>query len=135
MSNIGKSESNVAVRLPPDLQEAVEALAENLAQSEPLILYRQAQARLDADHQAHTLLERLSAAQADLRARQGRGGAITQADIDQLRVLQHQVQTNRTIMDYAQAQQAAIAYLPEVNQEISQLLGVDFAALAGPASC
>lgn len=135
MSNSRKTEQYLAVRLPPDLQEALESLAENLAQAEPLVLYRQAQTRLDADHQAHSLLERLSAAQADLRARQARGGALTQAEVDNLRALQRQVQTNRTIMDYAGAQQAAIAYLPEVNQEISQLLGVDFAALAGPASC
>jgi hypothetical protein len=38
-------------------------------------------------------------------------------------------------MDYALAQQEALAYLPQVNQTISELLGVDFAALAGPASC
>jgi len=135
MSNSRKTERNTVVQLPPDLQEALDALAENLAQSEPLVLYRQAQARLDADPQARTLLERLSAAQADLRARQGRGGTINQADIDNLRALQRQVQTDHTIMDYARAQQAAIAYLPEVNYEISQLLGVDFAALAGPGSC
>ena len=115
MNNSRETEYNVPVRLPPNLQEALEALAENLAQAEPLVLYRQAQTRLEAARQAR--------------------GAITQADIDQLRALQRQVQTNRTIMDSAGAQQAAIAYLPEVNQEISQLLGVDFAALAGPASC
>lgn len=135
MNNSRETEYNVPVRLPPNLQEALEALAENLVQAEPLVLYRQMQTRLEADHRARALLERLSAAQADVRARQARGETITQADIDQLRALQRQVQTDRTIMDYAQAQQAAVAYLPEVNQEISRLLGVDFAALAGPGSC
>lgn len=41
----------------------------------------------------------------------------------------------RFIMDFAETQQLASAYLPEVNQEISQLLGVDFASLVRPAGC
>ena len=80
------------------------------------------------------MLDRLAKAQSDLRVRQAHN-AVTQADVDQLRAIQRQVQSNRKIMDYARTQQAAVAYLPMVNQEISQLLGVDFAALAGPGSC
>lgn len=122
--------------LPPNLLAATEALAAQLIYAEPIALYRRAQARLDADAGARALLERFSAAQADLRARSGQSeGSVTQAGVDHLRDLQRQVQTNRAIMEYAETQQAALAYLPEVNREISQLLGVDFASLAGPASC
>ena len=60
---------------------------------------------------------------------------MTQADIDRLRVLQNEVQANKIIMLFVETQQAAIAYLPGVNKEISQLLGFDFAGMAGPASC
>jgi len=38
-------------------------------------------------------------------------------------------------MEFAMAQQEAVAYLPQVNLEISEMLGVDFASLAGPGSC
>jgi hypothetical protein len=38
-------------------------------------------------------------------------------------------------MAYAQSQQEALAYLPEVNYEISRLLGFDFAGIAGPSGC
>jgi len=125
---------NTSPTLPPDVLAAIEALAENLLHAEPLVRYHQAHARLEADRRARDLLERFAAAQADLRVHQARG-TVTQAAVEELRVLQNQVQANRVIMDYAATQQAAIAYLPEVNQEISELLGVDFAALAGRASC
>jgi cell fate (sporulation/competence/biofilm development) regulator YlbF (YheA/YmcA/DUF963 family) len=72
--------------------------------------------------------------QAQVRKHQG-DGTITQFDVDRLRSLQRQVQVNSTLMSYASAQQTALAYLPEVNVEISQLLGLDFASLAGPPGC
>jgi hypothetical protein len=47
-----------------------------------------------------------------------------------------ETQANRLIGGYIQTQDNATAYLKEVNQEISQWLGVDFAALARrPNSC
>ncbi len=118
----------------PDLLAATQALAENLLASEPFAIYQQASARFNADPHARGLLERLSQAQADLRRRQmGRG--VTQADVDRLRALQKEVQSNDVIVDYATTQQSAVAYLREINQEISELIGTDFAALSGRSSC
>ena len=122
------------LNLPSNLLTATERLATVITSAEPIAAYLQAKARLDNDPQARDLLECVSSAQSDLRMRQANGN-ITRADLDHLRSLQRQVQSNRLIMDYAETQQAAIAYLPQVNQEISQLIGVDFASLAGPASC
>lgn len=130
---INKMDTKV-VTLPENISTATEQLAAAILHAEPIAAYQQAKARLDADPEAHELLERFARAQMDLRQRQAQN-VITQADIDQLRALQRQVQSNQRIMDYAETQQRAIAYLPSVNQEISQLLGVDFASLAGPASC
>lgn len=128
-----KMDTNV-VTLPENISTATEQLAAAILRAEPVAAYQRAIARLEADPEAHELLERFSRAQADLRMRQAKN-AVTQADVDQLRALQRQVQSNQKIMDYAETQQIAIAYLPEINDEISQLLGVDFASLAGPASC
>lgn len=125
---------NSNLNLPSNLLTATERLATVMTSAEPFAAYLQAKARLDNDPQARDLLECVSSAQSDLRLRQVNGN-ITQADLDHLRTLQLQVQSNRLIMDYAETQQAAIAYLPQVNQEISQLIGVDFASLTGPASC
>ncbi len=126
--------ANQPVTLPAGVREALAALELALLNAEPIIAYTRAQARLDASPEARDLIERLSAAQTDLRARQSRN-TLTQADVDKVRALQREAQSNRVIMDLIEAQQAANAYLPEVNQEISALLGVDFAALAGPGSC
>jgi cell fate (sporulation/competence/biofilm development) regulator YlbF (YheA/YmcA/DUF963 family) len=120
--------------LSNDILTAAERLADAISQAAPVAAYQQAKERLDGDAQARELLERFSKAQADLRVHQSRN-AVTQAEVDAARALQREVQANRTIMDYAETQQAAIAYLPEVNQEISLLIGIDFASLAGPASC
>lgn len=120
--------------LPVEILTAAEQLADALLHAGPIAAYQQAKARLDGDKHARELLERFLKTQSDLRVRQSLN-AVTQTDVDQLRALQREVQSNRIIIEYAETQQAAIAYLPRVNQEISQLLGVDFASLAGPASC
>jgi cell fate (sporulation/competence/biofilm development) regulator YlbF (YheA/YmcA/DUF963 family) len=120
--------------LPASLTVALETLAAALARSEPMAAYHQAQANLEADPASLNLLQLFSMAQSELRLRQT-DGTMTPANVGRLRDLQNQVQANPTIMAYARAQQAALAYLPEVNLEISQLLGPDFAAVAGPFGC
>ena len=120
--------------LNPSMQEAADALIGNLLASEAFVRYQQAQAYLKEDRQARTLLEQLSQAQADLRKMQSNSG-VTQAEIDNLRTLQEQVQHNNVIMTYAQTQQGAVNFLREINNEISQLLGIDFASFANHTTC
>jgi cell fate (sporulation/competence/biofilm development) regulator YlbF (YheA/YmcA/DUF963 family) len=120
--------------LSPDLLAAADGLAEALAQSEPIAAYHRARQALDTDAAASGLLNELMTAQAGARRRQTNGG-LTPADVEQLRALQNEAQANRIIMTYIRTQQAAVAYLPAVNREISQLLGVDFAALSNTATC
>ena len=120
--------------LNPYMQEAAEALINNLLASEAFIRYQQAQAVLKADHQARTMLEQLSQAQADLRKKQATNN-VTQAEIDDLRALQEQVQDNKIILTYAQTQQVAVNFLREINNEISQLLGINFASFANHSTC
>ncbi len=117
-----------------ELQQATESLIENLLASEAFQVYHRAQQELNSDPQARSLLERLSALQADLRRKQSLN-AVSQADIEELRTVQRQVQTNQVIMQYARSQQEAVNFLREINAEISQLLGVDFAALAKQNTC
>jgi cell fate (sporulation/competence/biofilm development) regulator YlbF (YheA/YmcA/DUF963 family) len=120
--------------LSPDLLAAADGLAEALAQSEPIAAYHRARQALDTDATASGLLNELMTAQAGARRRQT-NGRLTPADVEQLRALQNEAQANRIIMAYVRTQQAAVAYLPAVNMEISQLLGVDFAALSNTATC
>lgn len=122
------------MNFPAELYEATDSLIQNLLASEPFLTYQQSQVQLDADSEARALLKRLSGLQAGLRRKQANGG-VTQAEIAELRTVQAQVQANAAIAAYAQAQQDAVNSLREVNQEISQLLGMDFASLARQSTC
>ena len=122
------------LNLPPSLNEATDSLIQNLLASEPFLAYHQSNERLESDAQARGLLQRLSELQSGLRRKQS-NGAVTHAEIDELRAVQTQVQANAIIMAHAQSQQEAVNFLRGINQEISQLLGMDFALLARQSTC
>ena len=120
--------------LTPAMYEATEALASNLLASEVFVCYQQARRRLDQDEEARALLDQLVQMQANLRQKQA-DRRLTQTEIDALRGLQEQVQRNKVVMTYAKTQQEAINLLRQINQEISQLLGINFAVFAGRSTC
>ena len=120
--------------LSPDLLAATHALADTLIQAEPLAAFHHALKALNGDTAATGLLDALGAAQADMRRSQMNGGT-TQDAVEHMRELQRQVQVNSTIMTYVRAQRDAAAYLPGVNIDISDLLGIDFATFSNSATC
>ncbi len=120
--------------MPASLKMATETLIENLLASEAFVRYSRAKMMLEADQNAKSKLEELLTLQAKIRSAQMNGG-VSQQQIEQLRAVQQEVQQNRVIIEYAQSQQAAIEYLREINQEISKLIGIDFASLARQSSC
>ena len=120
--------------LPATLLAAAEDLAMQLLASESFTTYHAAQGQLNADAGARAVLQRLLQAQAELRQKQAQQ-TVAQSDVDQLRALQSAVQADRAIADYIHAQQAAVGFLREMNREINELLGVDFAALAKRPGC
>ena len=122
------------INLSPELHEATDILIQNLLASEAFLVFQQSQATMKSDSEACGLLDLVSTLQAALRHKQS-ANSVTQTDVEELRAIQTQVQGNTTIMAYSQSQQDAVNFLREVNQEISQLLGVDFAALAKQSTC
>jgi len=125
---------NETVAFPPALQEATDRLIHALLGSGSFLAYQGSLAQLESDSQARGLLERLSMLQVALRGKQG-AGQINQADIEELRAVQSKVRVHPAIIEYAQSQQGAADVLREVNQEIRQVLGMDFAALARSNTC
>jgi cell fate (sporulation/competence/biofilm development) regulator YlbF (YheA/YmcA/DUF963 family) len=125
---------NKIIPFPPELQETTNSLIQNLLASEVFLIYQQSQATMNSNSEARGLLDLLSTLQAALRHKQSANN-VTQTDIEELRSIQTKVQANPDIMAYAQSQQGAVNFLREVNQEISQTLGVDFAALAKKNTC
>jgi len=117
--------------LNPTVEAAAREFALKLRASPPIAAFWQAKERLEADEEAQRLLAELQQRQQALMLKQQDGRGITQEEIDALRRLQGEAQRNPVIMAYVQAQRYAQAFLPEVNMEISQLLGFDFGGLAG----
>ncbi len=120
--------------LPPELKQAAQQLGSALKNTPPLRAHSEALARMEADSRATALLDELQRVQADFRARQSNGG-VTADDIARLRQLQSDVQAHPAIAAFIGAEQEAKAYLPQVNQVISGLLGIDFASLGRVQGC
>ena len=118
----------------PEMQEATQSFIENLLTSEAFIHYQEARKLISEDEEARTLMERLSHAQAIVRQQQASGN-VSQAEVDSLRLFQQTALRDAVILDYAQAQQEIVEILREINGEISQLLGIDFASFANHATC
>lgn len=124
----------MATTLSPELQEATQSLIDNLLASEAFVRYQNARARFNTDQEAHDLMDQLAKAQARLRQKQGEGH-VNQAEIDSLRLLQQRAQQKPVILAYAQSQEEVVNFLREVNGEISQLLGINFASFANHSTC
>ena len=115
----------------PALLTAIESLAAALERSEPIAAFRAAKARLDADQDAAAVLKELAEINTDLRQRQVKG-TMRREDIDRMRAVQQRALSSPVIGAFVEAQQDATAYLPQVNDDISELLGWDFASMAAP---
>jgi len=111
------------------LMEATSSLAMNLAQSEPFLQFKAAEQKLKADQQAMQLLADLEEIQQKIRTQQY-SNSVSESDFTRLRELQNAIGINETIQERARALENAIVFLREANQEISNLLGIDFASLA-----
>jgi cell fate (sporulation/competence/biofilm development) regulator YlbF (YheA/YmcA/DUF963 family) len=120
------------ITMPPELLRSIDALGDAIERSGPLSALRAAKMSLDMDAQACALLDDLTTAELEVRRRQ-REGALTKEHIDRYRTARERAMSHPTIIAFAQAQQDATAFLPEVNEVISELLGWDFAQMAAPA--
>jgi hypothetical protein len=60
---------------------------------------------------------------------------LTPDDIDRFRAAQNEAWSAPAVIGLTATQRGAAAYLPQVNDLITELLGVDVAALAGAGGC
>ncbi|MGC9336246.1 MAG: YlbF family regulator [Anaerolineae bacterium] len=113
------------------VEQATREFASTLRASPAIAAFWQAKEQLEADAEAQRLLTAFQERQQALMLKQQNGSGISQEEIDALRRLQGEAQSNSVIIAYVQAQRRAQAFLPRVNTEISQLLGFDFGGVAG----
>ena len=117
-----------------NLETAVKNLAASIQYTEPVNKYLTARDIYEKDPDARKVMEELSEHQKLIRQKQT-DNSITSDDLQKLRSLQVKAQENKAISSFAFSQQEAIGYLREINTEISNLLGIDFASLAKNTSC
>jgi cell fate (sporulation/competence/biofilm development) regulator YlbF (YheA/YmcA/DUF963 family) len=124
----------VKTNIPETLNLALINLAEKIKFSESVNNYQIALEQFAHDAEAHKIMDDLSAFQKEIRQKQS-NNQIAQQDLQELRSLQTKAQENKVITSYAHSQEEAIGHLREVNAEISNLLGIDFASLAKKSNC
>ena len=120
--------------LSPTMQVATNVFINNLMASEVFVRYHQSQTLLVHDSQAQALLNQLSQTQTELRKKQT-DNSLSKDEIESLRALQVQARVNVVIQGYSDAQQDVIEFLREINEEINQLLGIDFASFTKRSGC
>ena len=120
--------------LDGNLGTAVNNLAASIQYSEPVYQFLTAREKFNHDPIARQIIKELSEYQRIIRQKQA-DNSITADDLQKLRSLQVKAQENKTISTFSFAQQEAIGHLREINTEISNLLGIDFASLAKSTSC
>ncbi|GAP10088.1 uncharacterized conserved protein [Bellilinea caldifistulae] len=110
------------------LSEALQNLIDHLTHSEAFIRFRNAEQALMNDSTALDLLNQLARLQQTLKTQQ-RNNQPTEETLGHLRQLQLQVAEHPLIQDYEYSRETYIALIRQVNQQISQLIRLDFAAL------
>lgn len=111
-----------------ELLEATFNLAESLAQAEAIVRFISANQALNNDQNTLELINVATELQHKIYNGQSSGEDFD-ADLNRLRDCQSQISTNTVIQEQSNARETAVAFLREINQEISQLLGMDFASL------
>jgi cell fate (sporulation/competence/biofilm development) regulator YlbF (YheA/YmcA/DUF963 family) len=120
--------------LQPQMTEAAIHFGKNLVASEPYVRYQKAEQALNSDAAALGLLNNLKQAQVKV-SRAQTNGTIAVENLQALGELQRQVEAMPVITEYIASQQEMIRFFQEINTEISQLLGINFALIARRSSC
>lgn len=118
-----------------DLLRTTQEFAARLRSTPIVANFWNAQSRLETDAEAQRLLDQLQRYQQFLVQKQQDGEDITPDEIETLRRLQGEAQSNETIIAFIHAQRRAQTFLSRVNQEIGRHLGFDFGGLARTECC
>lgn len=125
---------NLQSTIHSDLDESVELLSDALVNSEPMKDYLQANDIFKADHEVMAWMQEYSSLQQTIRTQQ-QTNQPTKGNLERSRELMALIENNKTFQNYSSAQESAILFLREINQEISQMIGFDFASLTQRGGC
>ena len=119
-----------------ELYETTYNLAESLGQSEAILRFAKANQISADDQNAQQLIAEATALKQTLYAKDASREEMRKK-FPRFQELQNQIAENPVLQEQSEAQEMAINFLRELNLEISQLLGFDFASLTRrqDASC
>lgn len=107
--------------------EKARSFAKILASSREFQEFYSTQEKLKQDKEALSLLEQFQRKQQEIQEARMRGrGFFSGDELDEIERLQRKLESNSTIMAWAQAQQDVIELIRKTNQVISNAAGFDF---------
>ncbi|MCC5934529.1 MAG: YlbF family regulator [Candidatus Cyclonatronum sp.] len=116
------------------VQKSLETFADALLASEQSAAFVNARSAFESDATAMDLMTRLNTLSFELSRKQ-HAGTIEQHEIEQYKGIQQEFINNPVVAELEQRERMLVELLRECNQEISGILGLDFAKDATPSSC
>jgi cell fate (sporulation/competence/biofilm development) regulator YlbF (YheA/YmcA/DUF963 family) len=108
------------------IAEKAKSFAKILVSSREFQRFFSAQEELKKDKVAQPLLERFRSKQREFQEARMKGRGFSGDAVDEIQGLQHKLESNSIIIEWAQTQQDAISLIQDTNQVISEAAGFDF---------
>jgi len=116
------------------LSGAMLSFARSLKSMEAVKRFFEARRRFETDEELSRCRESFNQAARTFRENQA-AGTLTEQEINRVRTLQSSMNLHPRTVEYLLAQQEMAELLQECNQQIFEVLGLDFAAIAIPKGC
>jgi len=117
------------------VMETAREFGEALANCEECLAVERAEEALRKDSQARKLLSDYQSTQRSVQMARMWGGRIAKDELDGLRSLEAKINSNQIIKNLLDAQKRLQEMLGNLNTEISDLLGIDFASNSTVGGC
>ncbi len=120
--------------LTADLNNAAVSFARSLKSAAVVARYWEARHSFESDVQLARSRDSLNRAAQSFREKQS-AGTLSERDINRVRVLQAKLNLHPRAVELLSAQQEMVELLQECNQQMTEVLGIDFASAGVPAGC
>jgi cell fate (sporulation/competence/biofilm development) regulator YlbF (YheA/YmcA/DUF963 family) len=117
------------------VMETAREFGEALANCEECRAVEQAEEALRKDREARELLSNYQLTQSSIQRARMWGGRIPKEELDRLKDLEAKINSNPVIKKLLDAQKRLQEMLGNLNTEISNLLGIDFASNSSVGGC
>jgi len=117
------------------VMEAAREFGKALADCEECRAVEEAQQALRKDREARELLSSYQLTQSSIQRARTWGGGVTKNELDELKKLETKISSNHIIKNLLDAQRRLQETLGNLDTEVSNLLGIDFASNSSVGGC